>query len=730
MPDLPDFSVPSSSAHLGSAALAQRGEGFALRLHVSILCVFVTLLLTTTGLTMYFLYHRMSDTLLLARGELFAQVALRAVERIDRTLRPLESIVELTARLESLAQDIDATNFHLTDLFIDMQRRYPQLASTYIGYANGDFARVIAIRGNVKIRERISAPAAAAYALQILLRPDHDTIETWTYFDGNGKMLGRTQHAMPWFDPRTRPWYRPALDADAVIKTSPYVFAATGETGFTLARKAMHLKGAVIGADVRLDEISAHLDSLQPTRNSDVVLFSASGELLVHNEVAKALDAQPLRKDSTLVPVHISNVNNPVLNALFAAIAKRLQPGTVTFDVKGVAHYGRVEKLTLQSSLDEYVAVVAPRSDLLGQAEQIRDRALLYSLLLLLIAIPAIAFAAWRIGRPLRELAAEAQRIQRFELDGELPLRSHITEIRGLTRSVAAMKSGLREFARYVPRTLVRDIVSGQISPHAGGERRTLTVLASDISNFTQLSERVPPEALMRQMSDYFSAMSHEIVTQGGTVDKFMGDAVMAFWNAPRPQDDHVLCGCRAALALRRVTAQLNTGWLAAGAPALPTRFGLHTGDAVVGNLGSDDRLSYTALGTVINTVFRIERLNRDYGTEILITDAVALACGSSFVIRAVDRVVPRGSASPILVHELLGARDEDGIAAQIELADHWQTVWTAYHQCDWPRAQALLQNIVAAFPDDKLSKIYLARVARHLIDPDYKDWDGVDWPT
>ena len=341
-----------------------------------------------------------------------------------------------------------------------------------------------------------------------------------------------------------------------------------------------------------------------------------------------------------------------------------------------------------------------------------------------------IAFVAWRIARPLRELTRESRRIQRFELDGNVSIGSRITEVRQLSHAIATMKSGLRDFARYVPRSLVRDIITGHIAPHAGGERRVITLLVSDISNFTQMAEQRTPEALMQQMSDYFSLMTREISARGGTIDKFMGDAVMAFWNAPRPHDNHVLCACQVALTLRRLITQRNSDWVGNNQPALPTCFGLHTGETIVGNVGSDDRLSYTALGTVVNAVFRIEQLNRVYGTEILITDAVATQCGRTLITRTVDRVVPRGASTPTLIHELMGCYDDAGDTQRlqrIDLAHSWAPAWDAYQQRDWPLAQHRFQDIALRFPDDKLAQIYVTRATRHLNDPTYQEWDGTN---
>ena len=143
--------------------------------------------------------------------------------------------------------------------------------------------------------------------------------------------------------------------------------------------------------------------------------------------------------------------------------------------------------------------------------------------------------------------------------------------------------------------------------------------------------------------SRYFAAMSKVIMTHPGTVDKFIGDAIMAIWNAPADDPDHAANACTAALALQRANDRLNAEFEREGWPAYRTRFGLHTGEAVVGNIGSDDRMNYTALGATVNLAARLEGLNKNYGTSILVRSALKQRAAPDFVFRSVDRISPKG---------------------------------------------------------------------------------------
>ncbi|HUN44505.1 MAG TPA: adenylate/guanylate cyclase domain-containing protein [Acetobacteraceae bacterium] len=279
------------------------------------------------------------------------------------------------------------------------------------------------------------------------------------------------------------------------------------------------------------------------------------------------------------------------------------------------------------------------------------------------------------------------------------------------------MKATLGSFAVYLPRDLVRQFLDAGTVPLLGGERVPLTLLFSDIQAFTTISENLDPMELTRVISTYFEAVTRELLGCGATIDKYIGDAVMAFWNAPRRDPHHAAHGCEAVLRTRAVTQRLSAEFVARGWPALPTRFGVHSGEAVVGNIGSSDRMPYTAMGGMVNLANRLEGLNKVYGTQILVSDTTRLAAGPRFVFRPIDVVVVKGTVSPMPIHELLGVIDPDAPAAlqaneqDMEVQQAWGACVAAYREGCFDAARAPLAEVQCArrFP---AASVYAARLA------------------
>jgi adenylate cyclase len=193
--------------------------------------------------------------------------------------------------------------------------------------------------------------------------------------------------------------------------------------------------------------------------------------------------------------------------------------------------------------------------------------------------------------------------------------------------------------AHFQPRSAVFDLATG---------------LFTDVQNFTGITEAADPDNLMRQTSRYFTVLTDAFLAEGGTVDKYIGDAVMVFWNAPHPQPDHVERACRAALAAKAASEILNQQFESEGLPRFVTRFGIHVGDAVVGNVGSAERMDYTVLGSSVNLAARLEGLNKEYGTTILVSDAVRERAEHDFRFRPVASVTAKGMTNETRVYELL----------------------------------------------------------------------------
>ena len=186
--------------------------------------------------------------------------------------------------------------------------------------------------------------------------------------------------------------------------------------------------------------------------------------------------------------------------------------------------------------------------------------------------------------------------------------------------------------------------------------RKEITVVFTDVRDFTTIAELADPDLLMHQTSRYVSALTDAFLAEGGTVDKFISDAVMVFWNAPNPQPDHIERACRAALAGKAACEKLNAQFETEGLKSFFTRFGIHVGEAVVGNLGSTERMNYTALGDTVNLASRLEGLNKQFGTAILASEDVYSRVQSRFQFKAVGSVTAKGMTKEIRVFELVGA--------------------------------------------------------------------------
>jgi len=223
----------------------------------------------------------------------------------------------------------------------------------------------------------------------------------------------------------------------------------------------------------------------------------------------------------------------------------------------------------------------------------------------------------------------------------------------------------------------------------------------------------------MLKTSHYFQELGEIVLNNKGSIDKYIGDAIMAFWNAPLDDPDHVANACRAVLLCRLRSQQLDKNWAAHGEAEMHTRFGLHTGDTVVGNIGSPDRMDYTALGVSVNLAARLEGLNKRYGTQILVSESVVAAASDAFLFRPIDVALVKGLSKRVNVFELCAAIEGPAsiraTEQQIELCRRWATIYDLCANEDWEPAEEKLQEFVSDFPEDPVARRYLERCLRHL---------------
>jgi adenylate cyclase len=212
-------------------------------------------------------------------------------------------------------------------------------------------------------------------------------------------------------------------------------------------------------------------------------------------------------------------------------------------------------------------------------------------------------------------------------------------------------------FGKYVSPVVIENLLKNPEKINLGGEKRNITIFFSDIRGFTPISEKLEPEELVHLLNEYLTEMSSIIIENQGLVDKYMGDAIMAFWGAPLDQPNHAELACKSSLEMMEKLKELQKKWKKEGIPAFDFGIGLNSGDAIVGNMGSSNRFDYTAIGDNVNLASRLEGLNKTYGTNVIISENTYKIVKDKFNTRELGVVKVKGKEKPIRIYELLSLK-------------------------------------------------------------------------
>jgi adenylate cyclase len=672
----------------------------------SIITLFVAIVLVV-GLTLVYLsFARISAMTQTAATTFIAKVAQLGADRIDSRFRAVRDALEVLSGLPAVQSAELRDNAALNSLMASMLRNNPQLFNLYVGYEDGSFLEMDVIdRAGDTFRIGLGAPEDAAYRLFVISRSGSPQLPLVTFLSENLIPLSDTAGPAN-YDPRRRPWYRDAFKDDGNLLTGPYVFFATGQPGYTLRLPLKEGRRGVVAGDILLNEAEAMLSRQRLGKSGLAFLFDDEDRIVAHPQMAEFMSRHPAGQGE--LPA-IAAAGLPGLATAIRAWRDGGTPQQFFDDENGRTYLAAFEKIKTAGDANIRLAVVAPLDEFFS--EIIAERRRLFVIALLFVA-GMLPFALWVgaiLARSLRELARETDSIQRFELSDRPQLHSAIREIDDLGRSVFTMRNVVRTFSSFVPKRLVQQLVSSGTPMELGGTRREITVLFTDVTDFTAKTEKADPADVMIHTSRYFAAMSRAIMEHQGTVDKFIGDAVMAIWNAPADDANHVHNACAAVLACTGRVVELNRQFENENWPPYQTRFGLHVGDAFAGNIGSSDRMNYTVLGASINLAARLEALNKTYGTTILVSEALKTRAEPDFIFRSVDRIKPKGFVESFTIYEMRGERST---AEEPEAAfeRRWEEAYTAF-QDGQPTGLALLASFLQTYPDDPVARYHASRL-------------------
>lgn len=555
------------------------------------------------------------------------------------------------------------------------------------------------------------------------------------------------------YDPRNGDWYKKAVEKGRVTWSSIYL-DKDGRPVITVAEpffEGGRLAG-VSAADIVLESLLDRLFDLSDLPASEAVLVNYLGQVRISADVSPAGKSKWRSWSPDEAPSIAAHAGGALAPAFKAAGGER--SGTIV-EGEDLLSFARVFIRTRAGGKEWYYLVRTPVAQVTGPAREARaaleklqgalagaidaearslQRALaLAALLTLCAALGAAALGARGVARPLSALAAAVRRVGKGDFDVRAA-PGGADEIGEVSRAVNEMIAGLKEgvfvkntFKRYLSASVVDQIIKDPASLKLGGQERELTVFFSDMSGFTELSERMEPAKLVGLINEYLSAMTDSIFLQEGTLDKYEGDAVMAFWGAPLAQADHARRACWAALDNRSRLKELCRDWERRGLPSFDIRIGINTGSMIVGNVGSAARMEYTVLGDAVNTGSRLEQLNKSYGTHILISEATRDAAGGAVETREVDLIELRGKKTRIRVYELLGLPGQIS-AARLSGYRLYEHGLAAYREKRWDDSESALRSAIAALGDDRPSLILLGLLEEVRRNPS-GEWDGTLHP-
>ena len=596
-----------------------------------------------------------------AAAKAAASAAMDAASRNSRTRFDAE-LAELSATVRLLSTDpsiADSDERSETDraivLFKTALQVLPQTDSIYVGYDNGCWLQVRRLDTlDPAERRKLNAPLGAVYDVN-LVQPNSGGAPPMRriFEDEEGNKIEQLDLANYGYDPRKRDWYRDTMQSDRALVSSPYASFSIGTPMITLSAPLRGAVPGVIAGDLKLDKFGELVHAQRPGKHGTAIIFDAFGALIAHPDFAHLVASTRMDPSHPELP-EIGEIRSGLVGAVMRRWDgdDRYQGSFRGEDDDN--YFFRLQKFSFRDQFTGYSLMLSAEDDFAQDVRDLQIRGIFIALIAGLAFVPGAWIFGGRMSHSLKRITAQASRLRTLAVPDDVPVTSRVTEIHELGRVMVIAQRSISSFARFVPKDIVQGIVDGSISTELHGVRQEVTILFTDVTNFTRIAEAADPDDLMHQTSRHFAALTQAFLAEGGTVDKFIGDSVMVFWNAPHAQSDHVERACRAALSAKAASDTLNAQFETEGLPPFTVRLGIHSGEAVVGNVGSAERMNYTALGNSVNLAARLEGLNKEYGTTILVSEAVRERAEYCFRFKAIASVIAKGMTTETRVYELV----------------------------------------------------------------------------
>jgi len=462
----------------------------------------------------------------------------------------------------------------------------------------------------------------------------------------------------------------------------------------------------VAAIDITLDGLGEFLAERKVSPRTLSYILDSRGNVLAASDLSRSYT----NDNGVLELRHISSLDAELPATAFAA-RPRGQDGTkhfYSFTQAGREYVASLSTLPAEFDKRWQIFIVTPLDDFTGGFKHNNDLLLIFGVIAIALQIAIISFLSGVISRPLERLAHNVETIQSLEAHTLPPIQSPVREIATLAKAISSLDNAVQSFSAFVPVGLVKQLLESDQKLALGGHSRFLSIFFCDVESFASISEEMPSQELLMRVSAYLDIVIKAVNQQNGTIDKFMGDGVMAFWGAPALLEDHAWRACVAALAIQRDMNALNARWQSEGFRPFNVRIGIHCDAVVVGNVGSHERMSYTVLGDGVNIASRLEAINKEYGTRICVSHSVYREAGERLCVRPIDDVAVKGRRAKFPIYELMGVYGADSAfepqAADVELSKASRAAYEAMTSGDGVRARQLYREVAQAFPQDTVA--------------------------
>ena len=410
-----------------------------------------------------------------------------------------------------------------------------------------------------------------------------------------------------------------------------------------------------MATDISLETISQFLAAHTVSKQSISVIYDASGYV-----IASSIAGDNYRRNNNRIELNTLSSLSTNLPALAIVMRGNKDDPLLAFQHPETGQEYVAVFSSTQTEFDKSWTIlsITPMEDFRREFSRTNKVIFYFGLFLIIAQVVLIYIYARKIASPLELVTSSILNLINFKPSQTSHVETSIYELAALSSAVRKLAATIAAFTSYIPRDLVNDLLSTGKPIEIGGESRYLTILFTDLKDFSTLAESTPSRDLLRRVSSYFELVTQAIKEENGTVDKFIGDAVMAFWGAPLLDESHAYHACVAAIKAQRRMEGLNKKLIAEGKPPLHVRVGIHSDAVLVGNIGSEERLSYTVMGDGVNIASRLEGVNKEYGTQICASHAVFREAGERLWMRPIDKISVKGRTSELVIYEVFGTRE------------------------------------------------------------------------